>query len=125
MRYLLLLLILSILSCDKDNDTVKPQVDPPTVVNVVASSEMVNGTNRPKFTITLNVPDSMAVATLNLYQNARFPISQSGVINNPKSGVYTVIDNTQTYPPATAVKYFAYFTMKDFSFLSYYPFEVK
>lgn len=125
MKYLLTIMIFSLLSCGKDNDTGKPQNDPPTVVNVVASSEMVNGTARPKFTITLNVPDSVAVASMSLFQNARFPVSQSGIINNPKSGIYTIIDNTQTYPPSAQVKYFAYFTMKNYSYVSYYPFELK
>jgi hypothetical protein len=89
------------------------------------SAETINGVARPKFTITLDVPDAAAVSKLEIYQNARFPVAKSGNISTPASGQYTVIDSNSVYPPSAAVKYFAFFTMKNYSYVSYYPFDVK
>jgi hypothetical protein len=127
MKYLLPLLFIStLLSCDKDDDEKpNPYPNPPTVTKVETSSELINGVARPKFTITLNVPNPDVTTQLEVYQNANFPSSKAGRILSPKSGEYVVIDSSAKYPPATTVKYFAFFTMKDYSFLSYYTFDVK
>lgn len=125
MKYLSLLLIISFLSCDKDNDPVKPVIDPPTVTNVLVSSETISGVAYTKFTITLNVPDTAAVASLHHYQNVNFPSTPTGIINNPKSGAYEIVDKTVKYPPTTPLKYFAFFAMKDGSFVNGFNIEVK
>lgn len=125
MRYLLTIMIFSLLSCDKDDDNNTQKVELPTVTNITTSSEVINGTARPKFTITLNVPDAGAVSQLEIYANAKFPSLRSGRVSNPTSAQYVVIDSSATYPPASPVKYFAFFTMKNYSFEGYYPFEVK
>lgn len=124
MKYLLTLMIICALSCKKDsvNDTVT--ATPPTVTKVETSSEVISGVAHPKFTITLNVPDTAAVLQLELFQNAKFPIYQSGKVVSPKSMQYTIIDMGATYPPVAPVKYFAFFTMKDYSYVSYYTFNV-
>ncbi len=124
MKYLLTILIISALSCKKDNVSNSAISTLPTVTKIETSSEVVNGVAHPKFTITLNVPDTNAVTQLEVYQNARFPILQSGKIVSPKSSQYTIIDMGATYPPSAPVKYFAFFTMKDFSYVSYYTFDV-
>lgn len=126
MRYLLTIMIVSLLSCDKDsvNDTTND--NPPTVTKVEVSSEIISGVARPKFTITLNVPEPGITSQLEVYRNAGFPTSKAaGKVVGPNSGQYVVIDSSATYPPVASVKYFAFFTMKNYSYLSYYPFEVK
>jgi hypothetical protein len=125
MKYLLTIMIISLLSCGKDsvNDTVSDT--PPTVTKLEVSSETINGIARPKFTITLDVPDASTVTQLDVFQNAKFPAARSGRIVSPASGQYIVIDSSATYPPSATVKYFAFFTMKNFSYVSYYPFDVK
>jgi hypothetical protein len=125
MKYLLTIMIISCLSCKKDsvNDTTSANL--PTVTKVDVTSETINGVARPKFTITLNVPDASTVSQLEVYQNVKFPISKSGRITAPNSGQYVIIDSNATYPPSITVKYFAYFTMKDYSYVSYSPFDVK
>jgi hypothetical protein len=125
MKYLLTILLFSLLACDKDDDNNKPPVEFPTVTNISISSEVVNGTARPKFSITLNVPDASAVSQLEVFANSNFPTSRSGRVINPTSTQYVVIDSAATYPPPSPVKYFAFFTMKDNSYVSYYSFEVK
>jgi len=125
MRYLLTVMIISFLSCKKDSVNNTPTSASPTITKVEVSSEVVGGTARPKFTITLNVPDTTAVLQLELYQNAKFPVYQSGKVVGPKTAEYAIIDMSATYPPAAPVKYFAFFTMKNYSYVSYYPFEVK
>lgn len=125
MKYLLTILIFSALSCKKDNDPVKPKADPPIVTNVLVSSETIGSSTHPKFTITLNVPDTAAVVSLYHYQNANFPGVPTAVIGNLKSGVYTIIDKTVIYPPVTPIKYSAFFAMKDGSFVSGFNSEVK
>lgn len=125
MKYLLTILFFSLLSCDKDNDNEAPQPELPTVTNIAISSEVINGTARPKFSITLDVPEPGAVSQLEVYANSNFPTSRSGKVSNPTSAQYVVIDSAATYPPAAPVKYFAFFTMKDYSYVSYYAFEVK
>ncbi len=125
MRYLLTIMIISaLLSCKKDKDE-KPVMPAPAVSNVEISSELVNGTARPKFTITLTVPDTSKVASLYLYQNANFPAAYAGLVKSPKAGQYIIIDNGASYPPTSPIKYFAFFAMKDFNNVGYYPFEVK
>lgn len=118
-------MIISALSCKKDNVQGTKYDPPPTVTKIETSSEVVNGTAHPKFTITLNVPDTSKVAQLEVYQNAKFPVTKSGLVLKPKSGQYVIIDSNATYPPASIIKCFAFFTMKDFSYVSYYPFELK
>jgi hypothetical protein len=125
MRYLLTILIFSLLSCDKDSVSENTNGPLPTVTKLEVSAETINGVARPKFTITLDVPDAAAVSRLEIYQNARFPVAKSGNITAPNSGQYTVIDSSSVYPPSAAVKYFAFFTMKNYSYVSYYPFDVK
>lgn len=125
MKYLLTLMIVSFLSCKKDSVSNTANEPLPTVTKLELSSEVINGTARPKFTITLNVPDPAKVTQLEVFQNANFPISKAGIIVTPKSGQYIVIDSTAKYPPTTTVKYFAFFTMKGYSYVSYYPFDVK
>jgi hypothetical protein len=125
MRYLLTIMIISLLSCKKDSVNDTPLATPPTVTKVEVSSEAINGVSRPKFTITLDVPDPANVVQLDVFQSANFPASKSGRIVTPKTGQYIVIDSNATYPPSTTVKYFAFFTMKDYSYVSYYSFEVK
>lgn len=125
MRYLLTIMIISLLSCKKDSVNNNTNTQLPTVTNLVVSSETINGTARPKFTITLNVPDPATVAKLELYQNVQFPLKKSGLIATPTTGQYTVIDSGALYPTSGTVKCFAFFTMKDYSAVSYYPFDVK
>lgn len=118
-------MIFSLLACDKDNNNNTPIVELPTVTNVTTSSEVINGTARPKFTNTLNVPDASIVTNLEVYANSKFPFSKSGQVISPSSSQYVVIDSSATYPPAAPVKYFAFFKMKNNSYVSYYPFELK
>lgn len=125
MRYLLTIMIFSLLSCDKDSVTNDANGLLPTVTKLEVSAETINGVARPKFTITLDVPDASSVSKLEIYQNAKFPVAKSGNIAAPNSGQYVVIDSSAVYPPSTAVKYFAFFTMKNYSYVSYYPFDVK
>src|ERR1044072_5579378 len=96
MRYLLTILMFAFVSCDKDKNDTKPAPEPPTITKIDVSSETVAGVARPKFTITLNVPDESSVLLLQIFQNAQFPTTESGKVVNPKSGVYTVIDMTAT-----------------------------
>lgn len=124
MKYLLTLMIICALSCKKDSVNNTVTLTPPTVTKLEVSSEMINGTARPKFTITLNVPDASNVNQLEIFQNAKFPVQRSGRILSPTSTQYVVIDSSATYPPTATVKYFAFFTMKDYSYVSYYPFNV-
>jgi hypothetical protein len=118
-------MIISLLSCKKDsvNDTASGPL--PTVTKVEVSSETINGVARPRFTITLDVPDVSTVNQLEVYQNAKFPVLKSGRIAAPNTGQYIVIDSSAAYPPPSTVKYFAFFTMKNYSYVSYYPFDVK
>lgn len=125
MKYLLTLLIISLLSCNKDSEQTTNYGPLPTVTNIQISSEVIGGIARPKFTITLDVPDASNVLMLDLYQNAKFPILKSGKVANPTSTQYVVIDSSATYPPSTPVKYFAFFTMKNYSYVSYYPFNLQ
>lgn len=118
-------MIISALSCKKDSVNNTTSDNLPTVTKVDVSSETINGVARPKFTITLNVPDSSTVNQLEVYQNANFPILKSGRIVTPNTGQYIVIDSNAAYPPSSTIKYFAFFTMKNFSYVSYYPFDVK
>jgi len=118
-------MIVSVLSCKKDSVSDTANEPLPTVTKLDISSETINGTARPKFTITLDVPDPAKVSQLEVFQNANFPISKAGVIVTPKSGQYVVIDSAAKYPPTAAVKYFAFFTMKNYSYVSYYSFDVK
>lgn len=113
------------LSCKKDSVNDTPNSAPPAVTKVETSSEVVNGVAHPKFTITLNVPDTATVLQMELFQNAKFPVYQSGKVVSPKSTQYTIIDMSATYPPTSPVKYFAFFTMKNYSYVGYYPFEVQ
>lgn len=125
MKHLFIILIITALSCNKD-DVQDTQTGPlPTVTNIQTSSELIGGIARPKFTITLDVPDASNVAMLELYQNARFPLLKSGKVVNPTSSQYVVIDSNATYPPSVPVKYFAFFTMKNYSYVSYYPFTLQ
>lgn len=125
MKYLLTVLIISALSCKKDDVQSTQIIALPSVTNITTSSEVINGVARPKFIITLNVPDPGIVYQMDIYQNAKFPISKSGRVPNPTSTQYVVIDSNATYPPSAPVKYFAYFTMKNYSYEGYYSFEVK
>lgn len=125
MKYLLTILLFSLLACDKNDVKDTQNIDLPTVTNIVTTSEVVNGVVRPKFTITLNVPDAGAVSHLEIYANSRFPLSKSGKVISPTSTQYVVIDSIATYPPTAPVKYFAFFTMKNYSYVSYYPFSLQ
>lgn len=125
MKYLFTILITTALSCNKDDVQDTQNIALPTVTNLSTSSEIINGVARPKFTITLNVPDASIVSYLEVYQNAKFPLAKSGKVINPTSTQYVVIDSSATYPPASPVKYFAFFTMKNYSYVSYFPFELK
>lgn len=126
MKYLLLLLSISILSCNKDNDQPPPKTDPPTVTNVTISSEIVLGTARPKFTITLKVPDTAALGFFYLWRKDYFPSYRStGTITKPKSGDYSFVDSSATYPPSNPIQYFTYFDLKSWQPVSYQPFELK
>lgn len=125
MKYLLTIMIISLLSCGKDSVKDDANMPVPTVTKLEVSAETINGVARPKFTITLNVPDPGATTQLEVYQNAKFPAAKSGRIVSPTSGQYIVIDSSATYPPSATVKYFAFFTMKNYSYVSYYPFDVK
>lgn len=125
MKYLLTILIFSLVACDKDDVQDTQSIALPTVTNITTSSEVVGGVARPKFTISLNVPDASAVSQLEVYTNSNFPTSRSGRVINPTSTQYVVIDSAATYPPSAPVKYFAFFTMKNNSYVSYYTFEVK
>jgi hypothetical protein len=123
MRYLLTIMIISALSCKKDSEQPKPKADPPTVIKVETSSQLVDTVARPKFTITLNIPDSDAVNELMIYVYSTFPYSKPVEIFKPKTGVYTVIDMNNTYPPKNK-KYFSIFAMKDFSSITNPTFDV-
>lgn len=125
MKYLLTALIVLVLSCNKDDDNETQPAALPTVTSITTSSEVINGVSRPKFTITLNVPDVESVTQLELYQNSNFPNSKAGKVVNPTSSTYSIIDSSAKYPPTSPVKYFAFFTMKNYSYVSYYSFEVK
>jgi hypothetical protein len=118
-------MIISILACNKDDDQGAQNIQLPTVTSISTSSEVISGVARPKFTITLNVPDASIVSQLEVYQNAKFPVAKSGKVIDPTSTQYVVIDSTATYPPVAPVKYFAFFTMKNYSYVSYYPFDLK
>jgi hypothetical protein len=125
MKYLLTIMMFSLLACDKDDTKDTQNIALPTVTNISTSSEIISGVARPKFTITLSVPDASIVSQLEVYQNAKFPLEKSGKVLSPTSTQYVVIDSSATYPPVAPVKYFAFFTMKDYSYVSYYPFELK
>lgn len=118
-------MLFAVVSCDKDDVQDTQSVALPTVTSIVTSSEIINGKARPKFTITLDVPDANNVWQLEVFTNTTFPTSRSGRVLNPTSTQYVVIDSSATYPPTAPVKYFAFFTMKNYSYVSYYPFEVK
>lgn len=96
MKYLLTILIISALSCKKDNDSKPKYYPPPTVTNVIATTEVVGGITRPKFTITLNVPDNAVTKQYLLFVKPAFSIPM--LLLNPKSGTYTFTDPYNTYP---------------------------
>lgn len=123
MKYLLTILIVSTLSCKKNNDS-KPKYDPaPSVTNIAISSELVNGVAHPKFTITLNVPDTAAVINFLVYTKLTFSIPCT--ILKPKTGTYTIIDSYNSFPPAGDKKtYTSSFIMADNSSLYNSTFEV-
>jgi hypothetical protein len=112
MKYLFTLLIVSFLSCNKSNDS-KPKYDPPpTVTNVQASTDVAGGITRPKFTITLNVPDTAATRQFTLFVQPAFSIPL--IILNPKSGTYTLVDTGNPYPLQSGKNtYSSFFLMAD------------
>lgn len=88
-------LLISALSCKKNNDT-PGLTNSPTVTSVSASTAVTGSVTHPKFTITLNVPDTNAVAGFYLYLKQGFGIPAA--ILKPKSGTYTIIDIYNSYP---------------------------
>lgn len=110
-KILPLLLTITILSCNKNTDT-KPKYDPaPSVSNIQSTTETTNGVTRPKFTITLAVPDTAATKVFILfYKGSSIPCA----IPNPKTGTYTIIDTYNTYPLSGDKKnYTSAFVMAD------------
>lgn len=126
-------MIICMLSCNKDDAPAKPVSDPPSIVSIttstpymqiVTSPQRVDTFYRPKFLVTLNVPDSNAVTKLSLFVKASFPYYPPAEISNPKSGTYTIIDMNNTYPASGNRKtYFSVFTMKDFSYITNASFD--
>lgn len=113
MKYLTLLTLTSIfLSCSKKDDA-KPKHDPPpSVVNITATTDVLNGITRPKFTITLNVPDTSATQLFMLSVTKKF--SPPVTIIKPKSGTYTIVDTYNVYPLQPDYKdYTPFFLMSD------------
>jgi hypothetical protein len=136
MKYLLTILILSLVACDKDEAPQKPVSDPPSIVKVQTLSPVMDivpsaqpGKNdtfyRPQLEVTLNVPDSSTVSRLSIYVKASFPYYKPVEIVNPKTGVYTVVDMSNVYPASGAKRiYFSVFTMKDFSYITNSDFSI-
>lgn len=123
MKYLLTIMIISLLSCKKDSEQVIKYDPPPTVTNIAVSSEVVNGVSRPKFTITLSVPDTASVVNFYIYTKNTYSIPCA--VLKPKSGTYTVIDLYNSYPPVGLKKtYVSSFLMSDNSSLYNSTFDV-
>jgi hypothetical protein len=133
MKYLLTVMTICMISCKKDDAPVKPKPEPPSIIKVstatpflqvVASPQKNDTFYRPRFEVTLNVPDSSAVTKLSIYVKSLFPYYTPVEILNPKSGVYTVVDMNNIYPAIDSKKtYFSVFTMKDFSYITNASFD--
>jgi hypothetical protein len=123
MKYLLTIMIISALSCKKDDVNNTVSSTPPSVTKIETSSEVASGAARPKFTITLSVPDTAAVKELMIYVYSSFPNSTPVRLAGPKTGTYDLIDVNNTYPPPSK-KYFSIYAMKDGSFINNGTFDV-
>lgn len=116
-KNLLTLLIICSLSCNKDDGAAPKYDPPPTVTDIQASTETVNGVTYPKFIITLNVPDTAATEVFTLHHaGTTIPCA----IANPKTGTYSIVDIYNPYPVATPRKtYHHSFIMEDKSSISH------
>ena len=135
MKYLLTILMLSVLACKKDDAPQKPVSDPPSITKVqVLSPKMIVTTNsqgkkdttyRPQMEFTLDVPDENAVTKLSIFVKASFPYYTPVEILNPKSGVYTIVDMNNVYPATGNNRvYFSVFMMKNFSYITNADFSI-
>jgi hypothetical protein len=123
MKYLLTIMIISLLSCKKESEPVSKYNPPPTVTNIAISSELINGVAHPKFTITLNVPDTAAVVSFWLTTKDAYSIPY--MIPKPKTGTYALIDSYNSYPPVADKKtYASFYLMEDNSAIYNSNFDV-
>ena len=124
MKYIISIALISIMfSCKKDNGTSAKYDPPPSVTNIQVSSQSTNGVAHPKFTITLNIPDTSAVKSFSVYpKNGWIP----SVIQNPKSGTYVLVDIYNSYPAASNLNtYVSSFLMADNSSIYNSTFDVQ
>lgn len=102
--YILLLSVVA-LSCNKNDDNPKGLTNPPTVTSINNSTTTTGSVKHPSFTVTLDVPDTLAVKQFVLFNNtpdiSGDPFNPSHipmVILNPKSGTYVLIDTYNVAP---------------------------
>lgn len=103
MRYTILLAMIAfLLSCKKDDNQSNPYPNPPTVTKIEMSVETIGAVGHPKFTVTLNVPDTNAVKQFLIVPKAGAGTPPSVgigiVVLNPKSGTYALTDLYNVYP---------------------------
>lgn len=105
-------MVVCALACNKSNDS-NPKYDPaPTITSYSVGTDVANGITRPKFTVTLTIPDTLAVKEFVLGVGPTFSIPL--VILSPKSGTYTLIDPNNVYPLQPGRKtYTPFFVMAD------------
>lgn len=122
MKYITLLtLTIALWSCSKNNDS-KPKYEPaPAVSNITFSTITTGSVGHPQFTVTLNIPDTLAVKTFILFNKTLSipgdpynPSNLPMVIANPKSGTYVLIDlyNVSPFHPGKNT-YTSAFIMND------------
>lgn len=122
-RILPIALIITFLSCKKDNNSAPKYDPPPTISNIQVSSETVNGITHPKITFTLTIPDTAVVKIFSLFVKSTFSVP-SGILK-PKSGTYTITDIYNNYPAPTNMKtYTSMFVMADNSAIYNSSFDV-
>lgn len=110
-RLLLTSLIIIALSCNKDDAPPAKYNPPPTVMDIQTSTEVINGKTYPKFSITLNVPDTAATEVFTLYYKSS---TAPCTILKPKSATYTIIDTFNPYPlTGNKKEYNTFFVMED------------
>lgn len=132
MKYLLTIMIVSLLSCNKKNyDIPRKTIIKPSITGIEVSSQMIvtqTGTkydtvNRPKITFTLNIPDTSSVHGLYVYKIDNY--ASASYLTNLKSGKISVVDMNQVYPPISTMKYTSIFGLADGNALMNDTFDVK
>lgn len=114
-------------ACTKQSDSVNSRYSAqvqsdPGISSYIVTKVAEAGGDHPKFTVTLNIPDSLKVKKINLY---RVPLLLRWTVNNPRSTTYIMYDHVSEYPSWTQSIYYNFeFEMTDGRKIELDPFWV-